>query len=62
MSNERELDKTPHALPTDGKAQWESPTVRPVGSLGDVLLTTSKGGLSEHDPGIEAYKPSGQDH
>ena len=29
--------------------------------VGDILLQTAKGGLSEHDPGILTYKPHGQD-
>lgn len=61
MSHERELTKTPHALPTTEKTAWESPTVRRVGNLGEVLLGAGKQGLSEADPGQTTYKPQGQD-
>jgi hypothetical protein len=60
MSHERELIKTPNALPPTEKTAWESPTVRRVGNLGDVLLGAGKEGLSEADPGQTTYKPKGQ--
>jgi hypothetical protein len=61
MSHEREFTKTPQVLPTE-KTAWESPTVRRVGNLGEVLLGSGKQGLSEADPGQTTYKPAGQDH
>ncbi len=61
MSHERELTKTPHVLPATEKTAWESPTVRRVGNLGEVLLGAGKQGLSESDPGQTTYKPQGQD-
>jgi hypothetical protein len=61
MPNKPETEPTPPAVPSDART-WETPTLRQVGHLGDVLQTTSKAGLSEHDPGIETYKPKGQDH
>lgn len=61
MSHERELTKTPHALPETEKTAWESPTVRRVGNLGEVLLGSGKQGLSEADTGQTTYKPKGDD-
>ena len=61
MSHERELKEKRQALPTE-KTAWESPTVRRVGNLGEVLLGAGKQGLSEADPGQTTYKPQGQDH
>ena len=60
MSHERESTESLHALPAE-KTAWESPTVRRVGNLGEVLLGSGKQGLSEADPGQTTYKPSGQD-
>jgi hypothetical protein len=62
MSHERELTDTLHASNATGKTAWESPTVRRVGNLGEVLLGSGKQGLSEADPGQTTYKPQGQDH
>lgn len=62
MSHERESTETLHVLPTTAKTAWESPTVRRVGNLGEVLLGSGKQGLSEADPGQTTYKPAGQDH
>ena len=61
MSHERELTETLHTS-TPEKTTWESPTVRRVGNLGEVLLGSGKQGLSEADPGQTTYKPTGQDH
>jgi len=62
MSKKPAVEPTAPQVQAEEKAQWEAPVLRHVGHLGDVLLTTSKTGLSEHDPGIETYKPHGQDH
>lgn len=64
---DRNMSNTPKTdsetlVPSQPKAQWESPALHRVGHLGDVLKDTSKTGLSEHDPGITTYKPHGQDH
>ena len=59
--SKKETESTAPLTQSDEKAPWESPTLRPFGHVGDVLLTTNKGGLSEDDPGIYSYKPHGQD-
>lgn len=60
MSKRPETESTHQAPTADQKAQWESPLLRRAGGLGDILKQTGKNVLSEHDPGVEAYKPSGQ--
>ena len=60
MSNKTE--RTAPVRQSDAKTPWESPTLRRVGHLADVLLTSNKGGLSEDDPGISSYKPHGLDN
>jgi hypothetical protein len=62
MSNTPKADSETPAVPSQPKAQWETPVLQRAGHLGDVLKDTSKTGLSEHDPGIVTYKPHGQDH
>jgi hypothetical protein len=61
MSKKTETETAPSTTPADQKAPWESPALRHAGHVGDILLQTAKGGLSEHDPGILTYKPHGQD-
>ena len=62
MTKKSEVETTAPAVQADQKAQWQSPVLRRAGHLGDILQQQGKQGLSEHDPGVETYKPKGQDH
>ena len=62
MSNKPETEPTAPVVHAEEKAQWESPALRRAGHLADILQQAGKQGLSEHDPGVETYKPKGQDH
>jgi len=62
MSNKPEAEKAAPAAQPAETAKWESPELRRAGHLGDILQQIGKQGLSEHDPGVETYKPKGQDH
>jgi hypothetical protein len=61
MSNKTVTERTAPVTGSDSKTPWESPALRHVGHLADVLLTANKSGLSEDDPGISSYKPHGLD-